>query len=148
MQIDNPMNVLTQDMARQFLNHSTPKDKYKFFLQGTQLENLNRDYQQIEQSLEVMNAKAEVKEADLGVLRRQMEELEKKARRAQHLESLRAKEVIIAGQAAWAHVEEKERDMTTLLNVNSLSHRNHTVNFSTNESVHLYPSLAYGFPHP
>ncbi|KAL6149920.1 Structural maintenance of chromosomes protein 6 [Exserohilum turcicum] len=111
MQIDNPMNVLTQDMARQFLNHSTPKDKYKFFLQGTQLENLNRDYQQIEQSLEVMNAKSDVKETDLIVLRRQMEELEKKARRAQHLESLRAKEVIIAGQAAWAHVEEKEKEV-------------------------------------
>ncbi|EMD68806.1 hypothetical protein COCSADRAFT_109770 [Bipolaris sorokiniana ND90Pr] len=111
MQIDNPMNVLTQDMARQFLNHSTPKDKYKFFLQGTQLENLNRDYQQIEQSLEVMNAKAEVKEADLSVLRRHMEELEKKARRAQNLESLRAKEAILAGQAAWAHVQEKEKEV-------------------------------------
>ncbi|KAI4668526.1 uncharacterized protein J4E78_002353 [Alternaria triticimaculans] len=111
MQIDNPMNVLTQDMARQFLNHSTPKDKYKFFLQGTQLENLNRDYQQIEQSLEVMNTKAEVKEADLTTLRREMEALEKKARKAASLQTMRDKETEFARQAAWATVREHEDDV-------------------------------------
>ncbi|KAF1843906.1 dna repair protein-like protein rad18 [Cucurbitaria berberidis CBS 394.84] len=111
MQIDNPMNVLTQDMARQFLNNSTPKDKYKFFLQGTQLENLNRDYQQIEQSLELMNARAEVKEADLGVLRKRMEDLAGKARRAENLERIRAKETEIAHQAAWARVQQEEVEL-------------------------------------
>lgn len=112
MQIDNPMNVLTQDMARQFLNHSTPKDKYKFFLQGTQLENLNRDYQQIDQSLELMNAKTEVKNADLSVLRKRMEELATKARRAENLEKMRARETEIAYQAAWARVQEDEAVVT------------------------------------
>jgi chromosome segregation ATPase len=111
MQIDNPMNVLTQDMARQFLNHSTPKDKYRFFLQGTQLENLSRDYQQIEQSLEVMNSKTEVKETDLGILRHQMESLEKKARRAQQLETMRRAEIDLANQAVWAQVQEWEAEL-------------------------------------
>ncbi|KAI8939595.1 hypothetical protein NX059_003359 [Plenodomus lindquistii] len=108
MQIDNPMNVLTQDMARQFLNNSTPKDKYRFFLQGTQLETLNRDYQQIEQSLEVMNTKAIMKKEDLGVLRNRMEHLEKQARAAQGLERLRAKEQELGYQAVWARVREEE----------------------------------------
>jgi chromosome segregation ATPase len=111
MQIDNPMNVLTQDMARQFLNHSTPKDKYKFFLQGTQLENLNRDYQQIENSLESMNSKAELKEADLGKLRKDMEELASRARRAENLERMRARETELAHQAAWAKVQEEEAEV-------------------------------------
>ncbi|KAL7775353.1 hypothetical protein CFE70_009196 [Pyrenophora teres f. teres 0-1] len=109
MQIDNPMNVLTQDMARQFLNHSTPKDKYKFFLQGTQLENLNRDYQQIEQSLEAMNTRVEVKEADLKPLRQKMQELLLRAQRAKDLDKRRAMEKQRANQAAWARVEEQER---------------------------------------
>lgn len=111
MQIDNPMNVLTQDMARQFLNHSTPKDKYKFFLQGTQLENLNKDYQQIEQSLNLINAKVEVKETDISEFRRNMEEKEKRARRAQALEMLRAKETELAKQMAWANVQEEEAEL-------------------------------------
>jgi len=108
MQIDNPMNVLTQDMARQFLNHSTPKDKYKFFLQGTQLEVLSKDYQQIEQSLELMNARTEVSKGDIGRLRKKMEDLAAKARRAESLERMRAKETTIAHQALWAAVKEAE----------------------------------------
>lgn len=111
MQLDNPMNVLTQDMARQFLNNSTPKDKYKFFLQGTQLEILNRDYQQIEQSLEVMNTKATMKNEDLAELRTRMEQLEKQARLAQGLEKMRAKETEFANQAAWAGVQEEEEEL-------------------------------------
>lgn len=110
MQIDNPMNVLTQDMARQFLNHSGPKDKYKFFLQGTQLETLNRDYQQIEQSLESMNTKAEFKEAGLAILRKKMEDLAMKARRAENLERMRATEKELADQATWAGVEQLENE--------------------------------------
>jgi chromosome segregation ATPase len=108
MQIDNPMNVLTQDMARQFLNHSTPKDKYKFFLQGTQLEVLSKDYQQIEQSLELMNTRADVSKGDLARLRKKMEDLAKKARQAEDLERLRAKETVVAHQALWAAVQEEE----------------------------------------
>jgi len=108
MQIDNPMNVLTQDMARQFLNSSTPKDKYMFFLKGTQLEVLSRDYQQIEASLELMNTRAEVQKAGIANLRKQMEDLAKKARRAESLEKMRARETEIAHQALWAAVEEEE----------------------------------------
>ncbi|KAH7085497.1 dna repair protein-like protein rad18 [Paraphoma chrysanthemicola] len=111
MQIDNPMNVLTQDMARQFLNHSTPKDKYKFFLQGTQLENLSRDYQQIEQSLEHMNSRAGVKKEDISKLRKTMEDLANKARRAENLEKMRARETETAHQALWARVQEAEADV-------------------------------------
>jgi chromosome segregation ATPase len=111
MQIDNPMNVLTQDMARQFLNHSTPKDKYKFFLQGTQLEVLSKDYQQIESSLELMNTRTEVAKADLGGLRKKMEDLAVKARRAENLEKMRAREVTIAHQALWANVQEHEAEV-------------------------------------
>jgi chromosome segregation ATPase len=113
MQIDNPMNVLTQDMARQFLNHSTPKDKYKFFLQGTQLEHLSKDYQQIEQSLELMNTRAEVKKTDIGVLRKKMEVLTGKAQRAENLERMRAKETEIAYQALWARVQEEEAELAS-----------------------------------
>ncbi|KAF2827344.1 dna repair protein-like protein rad18 [Ophiobolus disseminans] len=109
LQIDNPMNVLTQDKARSFLNDSTPKDKYKFFLSGTQLETLSRDYQQIEQCLELMHTRAEVKRDDIAILRKQMEDLAAKARRAESLEKMRAREAVLAHQALWANVEEEEQ---------------------------------------
>lgn len=108
LQIDNPMNVLTQDMARQFLHQSTPKDKYKFFLSGTQLETLNRDYQQIEASLDLMESREQITDDILKSKRDQLTELVNKARRAGSLEQMRRRELELQQQAVWANVEEEE----------------------------------------
>ncbi|KDN53305.1 P-loop containing nucleoside triphosphate hydrolase protein [Tilletiaria anomala UBC 951] len=43
IQVDNPMSVLSQDSARQFLSASNPDDKYLFFLKGTQLSQLAKE---------------------------------------------------------------------------------------------------------
>lgn len=108
LQIDNPMNVLTQDMARQFLNNSTPIDKYRFFFKGTQLEALDADYLLIEQSinqitLDLGNASGDVKD---------YEEAAAKAKAllvlAEQQDTLREKIKGFGDQMAWAQVEEQE----------------------------------------
>jgi chromosome segregation ATPase len=111
LQLDNPMNVLTQDQARQFLNNSTPKDKYKFFLKGTQLENLNNDYKQIEHELEEQEAKAQTLLGDLKVYRENYEKARDRAKRAGKLEELRALEQQLYNQAVWASVEGEEQKL-------------------------------------
>lgn len=110
LQIDNPMNVLTQDMARQFLNNSTPLDKYKFFMKGTQLEHLDGDYLQIEQSIDQMSADLEARSPDV-------QEYEEELKKAQNLlllsekhDTLRTKIRDYGHQMAWAQVEEQERE--------------------------------------
>ena len=110
LQIDNPMNVLTQDMARQFLNNSTPFDKYKFFMKGTQLEHLDGDYLQIEQSIDQMSADLEARSPDV-------QEYEEELKKAQNLillsekhDTLRTKIRDYGHQMAWAQVEEQERE--------------------------------------
>ena len=109
LQIDNPMNVLTQDMARQFLNNSTPYDKYKFFMKGTQLEHLDGDYLIVEQNVDVIDADLYKKQEDIGIF-------EQKARDAEHLhrlseqnDELRRTITQLASKMAWAQVEEQER---------------------------------------
>ncbi len=109
LQIDNPMNVLTQDMARQFLNNSSPVEKYKFFMKGTQLEHLDGDYLQIEQSIDKIDQDLFKQVNDLKVF-------EEEARKARSLlalsdkqDSLRAKIQNYSHQMAWAQVEEQER---------------------------------------
>ncbi|KAF1956479.1 dna repair protein-like protein rad18 [Byssothecium circinans] len=111
LQLDNPMNVLTQDMARQFLNSSTPKDKYKFFLKGTQLETLDNDYKQISLELEEQEAKAQTIKGDVDVLKKNFQDAVAKAGRATKLEKARANETVLAHQAAWAQVESEEREL-------------------------------------
>ena len=51
IQVDNPMNVLSQDSARQFLSASHAKEKYEFFLKGTQLTQLSDEYQLISENI-------------------------------------------------------------------------------------------------
>lgn len=108
LQIDNPLNVLTQDMARQFLNDSNAKDKYKFFLKGTQLETLDRDYSQIQQELEEQNAKHQTLYKDVKELEKIYSRLEKKAQTARGLEKLRAEEHLLERQGAWSFVANDE----------------------------------------
>lgn len=111
LQIDNPMNVLTQDMARQFLSNSTPQEKYKFFMKGTQLEHLDGDYLQIEQSIDKMDQNLATRLADLG----QYEEAARKAKHTLQMsekhESLRKKITNMSQQMAWSQIEEQEQKL-------------------------------------
>lgn len=43
--VDNPVCVLTQEVSKNFLNSKNPKDKFKFFVKATQLEDTKRDYE-------------------------------------------------------------------------------------------------------
>lgn len=109
LQIDNPMNVLTQDMARQFLNNSTPYDKYKFFMKGTQLEHLDGDYMIVEQNVEVIDADLYKKQEDLNIFERKAHEAEHLHRISERNHELRQTIMELGGRMAWAQVEEQER---------------------------------------
>ena len=44
IQVENPMQLLTQDTSRQFLTSKKPEDKYNFFMQATHLSAMALDY--------------------------------------------------------------------------------------------------------
>ena len=111
LQIDNPMNVLTQDMARQFLNNSTPSDKYKFFMKGTQLEHLDGDYLIVEQNLETMDQDLWKKMEDLKVFEERAEKARERLRQSEKQENLRQRIKTFQNMDAWVQVEEQEKDL-------------------------------------
>ena len=110
LQIDNPMNVLTQDMARQFLSNSSPAEKYKFFMKGTQLEHLDGDYRQMEQSVDAMDQNLFQMLKDLELLEGEMQKAKSLLLLSKKHDTLRAKIKGFSNQMAWAQVEEQERD--------------------------------------
>ncbi|CAI6338829.1 unnamed protein product [Periconia digitata] len=114
MQLDNPMNVLTQDMARQFLNDSNARDKYRFFLKGTQLEALDNDYRQIAAELEEQEAKAQEYKGHVEIYQKRYEEAVAKARNAENIKRMKKKEQGLAYQAAWAQVQAEEGELKTM----------------------------------
>ncbi|KAJ4291528.1 Structural maintenance of chromosomes protein 6 [Collariella sp. IMI 366227] len=111
LQVDNPLNILSQDNARQFLNASTKAQKYKFFIEGVQLQQLDNDYRLISESLEQMVAK--VPDQEDGVKhaktvydksKRLMDELEGNRQLRTKLRTLRF-------QMAWCQVDDAERTL-------------------------------------
>ena len=109
LQIDNPMNVLSQDMARQFLSTSSPAEKYKFFVKGVQLEQLDQDYRLIEESVDQIEEKLRTSASDVATLEHRKDVAKKRLERSDQQHSLREKIRNIRGQMAWAQVEEQER---------------------------------------
>ncbi|KAJ5288473.1 hypothetical protein N7478_001503 [Penicillium angulare] len=109
LQIDNPMNVLSQDSARQFLSTSSPAEKYKFFVKGVQLEQLDQDYCLIEESVDQMEEKIRNKSQDIRILEQRWEAAQKKLELSEQHASLRERIKHLRNQLAWAQVEEQER---------------------------------------
>jgi chromosome segregation ATPase len=109
LQLDNPMNVLTQDMARQFLHNSTSSDKYKFFFKGTHLEQLDSDYRILEESVELNSHMLKNLDEASRATKRAFDAAEKKAERAKNHQNLTEIYQSYSRQMAWAQVAEQEK---------------------------------------
>ncbi|KAL4783966.1 P-loop containing nucleoside triphosphate hydrolase protein [Aspergillus varians] len=115
LQFENPMNVLSQDMARQFLSSSTPAEKYKFFVKGVQLEQLDQDYRLIEESGDQIEEKLRSKEQDIALLKNRRDAAQKKLEISDQQESVRNRIRSLRSQHAWAQVEEQESARNSLI---------------------------------
>ena len=112
LQIDNPMNVLTQDMARQFLNSSTPHDKYRFFMKGTQLEHLDGDYLIVEQNLDTIDQDLFRKQEDLKTFEDRAQKAKKLLVLYERQDTLRDSIRHLSEMMVWAQVKEQEETLT------------------------------------
>ena len=108
LQMDNPINVLTQDLSRAFLANSTPTEKYKFFIRGTQLETLDGDYNILEEHLDGTMVQLQTREEMITELRRMENEARGRVKRAERTRGLEDRFHAIARQHAWAQVEAQE----------------------------------------
>ncbi|MCJ1246552.1 Structural maintenance of chromosomes protein 6 [Trapelia coarctata] len=113
LQMDNPMTVLTQDMARQFLSQSTPHEKYRFFIKGVQLEQLAQDYQLIEESIDYMETTFIDKKAAVNDLGKAMQHAEELYKMSEKQGNIRRKIRALGVQIAWSQVGDQEHFLNT-----------------------------------
>lgn len=109
LQMGNPLTVLSQDNARQFLNSASPAQKYKYFVSGVQLEQLDNDYKMSQDTLErtlILHSELDGKVAHV---KKQMEDAQRLAETAQKNTNLREKLRHLRNQLAWYQVAEQER---------------------------------------
>lgn len=108
LQIDNPMNVLSQDNARQFLSNSTPAEKYKFFVRGVQLEQLDQDYKLLEEQLDQLAPKILMQQDRVNDLESKKQKADQRLALSNRQEGLRQRTRSLRRKFAWAQVEEQE----------------------------------------
>ncbi|KAJ7134841.1 P-loop containing nucleoside triphosphate hydrolase protein [Mycena epipterygia] len=111
IQVDNPMNVLTQDAARQFLSASAPTDKYKFFLRGTQLSQLSEEYDTCFANITATTKVLSQKKEAIPDLRAAFREASNRFEEAAKAREQKKKVDELKKELAWAHVNLKKEEM-------------------------------------
>ncbi|KHE78648.1 P-loop containing nucleoside triphosphate hydrolase protein [Neurospora crassa] len=114
LQVDNPLNVLSQDNARQFLNSSTKQQKYKFFIEGVQLQQLDNDYRLIAESLELMESKIPDQEERVKAAAEELKRAKSFKDAMDGNRKLRAKQHQLRSQMCWLQVVQEEAKLTKL----------------------------------
>lgn len=109
LQLENPVNVLTQDQARSFLSNSTAENKYSFFIRGVQLEQLNTDYNIVFDNLQWTKGALPNVFESLKQLRKVKERAEAKLARTKQQANLREQHGSVMRQYCWSQVEGQER---------------------------------------
>ena len=113
--LDNPMTVLSQDMARSFLSTSSPQEKYKFFVKGVNLEQLHKDYELLNEYIlqcdDTYKEQEEVKRklGEKAIQAKQLFDLAGKQ------DSMRDRMRDLGLQMAWAQVQDQEKQLDNMV---------------------------------
>lgn len=108
IQVDNPINVLSQDTARQFLQSSTPADKYSSFNKGTQLHQLSQDYEHIRDCIDIMQTTMKKKSEALPELLHLAKEAQARFKDSQQAATLELKVEEMKKEIVWVQIEDLE----------------------------------------
>ncbi|TFB06813.1 Structural maintenance of chromosomes protein 6 [Trichoderma ghanense] len=111
LQIGNPLTVLSQDNARQFLNSASPAQKYKYFVSGVQLEQLDNDYKMSQDTLDKTLILRDDLDEKIAHVKKAMDDAQRLAEIAQKNQGLREKARLYRNQLVWSQVVEREREL-------------------------------------
>lgn len=111
IQVDNPLSILTQEMAKKFLVNSTPQNLYEFFMRATQLEQLSFDYayaldrmKSIQNSLSTAKQSWPNLEEKIENMRIELQTIEEQKIMSQKINELKA-------EILWTEVSSKENEV-------------------------------------
>ena len=111
LDVDNPITVMTQDMAKKFLHSGDDKKKYQFFLQATLIESLQQRQAIARQNLTEARETLKGHEETMPRLKQEVEELEHELNAFERVQEFRAKVDEFMKRVAWSQVVVMEREI-------------------------------------
>ncbi|KAI7896432.1 RecF/RecN/SMC [Mucor mucedo] len=107
--VNNPLTMLTQDMARKFLSDSTAEDKYKLFMHGTQLSQLKADFETVRESLDTAHITLERKKEGLPILQEKANEAQRRYEDLQQARDVTTQIDEFNNELVWSQIILKEK---------------------------------------
>ncbi|KAJ2161894.1 Structural maintenance of chromosomes protein 6 [Coemansia sp. RSA 552] len=111
IQVDNPINILSQDAAREFLASTSHDKMYHFFLKGTQLFQLRQDLEVVRQAITRAETSIERKREVLPEMKAEKLRWEQRYKDMEQARDIATDLEALSHQMAWAFVEEAEADV-------------------------------------
>ncbi|GAA5800817.1 hypothetical protein HPULCUR_006256 [Helicostylum pulchrum] len=108
--VNNPLTMLTQDMARKFLSDSTSEDKYKLFMHGTQLTQLRTDFENVRESLDTAHITLQRKKEGLPILEEKAGEAQRRYEEAEEVRDISQKIDELSNELVWSQIISKEKE--------------------------------------
>ncbi|ELP93381.1 structural maintenance of chromosomes protein, putative [Entamoeba invadens IP1] len=104
---DNPCILLMQETSKTFLTATKATDKYKFFLQATQLESVIDNYKLAEELCAKAQKQIDTKKEGIPAMEMQVDALKMKLEAAKSIKELKNIVKNLEAEAAWANVRDQ-----------------------------------------
>jgi chromosome segregation ATPase len=108
--IENPLTILQQETAKQFLANTTAQRRYEFFKKGTLLHYMKEKYLQVYEHVKVVSKVSKKLSEKLSTLRDQMVEWDLQFKALQELEHAEETLTKLRLHLAWSRYLHAERD--------------------------------------
>ncbi|KAF5272537.1 hypothetical protein FQA39_LY07861 [Lamprigera yunnana] len=138
IQIDNPICLLNQDTARNFLNSKDPRQKFMLFTRATRLEAMHEEHEKMLHNQIEATRSMQPKERLYRELKNEINTLEQKMKDYDSISSLKEKSVVLQRELLWSKVKDAEaiqdlqKNVITRLNKEFLTMQD---NMQKNESI-------------
>ncbi|PVU97554.1 hypothetical protein BB561_000482 [Smittium simulii] len=117
IQIENPINILSQDASREFLASSKPDQLYQWFLKGTQLQQLSDDLEAVRETVGIVENYITKRQSIMPEMKSRKLEWEQKYQMLTQARQLIQNMQSMEEKLAWSFVSdaEKSRDKNNAL---------------------------------
>ncbi|KAJ2897670.1 uncharacterized protein MKZ38_004495 [Zalerion maritima] len=111
LQVDNPLNILSQDNARQFLNAANATQKYKYWVQGVNLQALDDDYQVVQGLVTETEQRNQTFKQTVEILEKRKVDAKRLLQVVRKNKDLKEKLWLFRQKMIWSQVIEMERSL-------------------------------------
>lgn len=111
LRLDNPLNFLTQEQAKRFLNVSQPETLYELFMRGTEIADVCQLNEESMRSAEAMTEKIEGIGRELESLGRRVSEEDSRLSAINNIKTLESELAEMENEMLWARLETRRRGM-------------------------------------